>query len=221
MKMFLLLAVSIFPLAACNKTTEPTAADLRIARQAIAVNEVLLMLRGGYKEPQILDEVRTRHIPARIDAATEEKFTNSGAGPTLIAALKNKANVLTDVQRTAFEQNQAEKTTAYAQAGQMRQSEAFARQREEQQELNRRRNLQQQNLQNISQNQQKQTSYEIAQRNYESQRKLLEQRIALQEVQINRLRKSGYNEAELKVANSQLDDCNKQLRDLTPPLRQF
>ena len=219
MKMFLVAAVLIFPLAACNKTAEPTAEDLRIARQAIPVDEVLLMLRGDYKEPQIINEVKTRHIPARIDAATEEKFTNSGAGPTLIAALKNKANILTDVQRTAFEQHKAEKATVYAQSAQVRQNEAFERQREEQQELNRRRSLQQQNFKNINQNQQKQASYEVAQRNYEGQRKWLEQRIASQEAEINRLRRNGYNEAELKAANSQLDDYNKQLRDLALPLR--
>jgi hypothetical protein len=221
MEKFLLVVLLILPLAACNKTAslEPTAEDLRIARQAIPVNEILLMLRGGCKESQVLDEVRKRHIPAKIDAVTEEKLTGSGASPVLIVALKKKENILTEVQRIAFDQYQAEKTTIASQSAQARQSEALARQQQEQQELNRRRLLQQQNLQNMSQNQQKQVSYEIAQRNYEARRKSLEQRIVSQEAAINRLRRERYNEAELTAANRDLDDYRKQLQDLTPPLR--
>lgn len=221
MRKFLLIVFLILPLAACTKTEslEPSAEDLRIARQAIPVNELLLMLRGGYKEPQVLDEARKRHIPVKIDAVMEEKLTSSGASPALIAALKKKENILTEVQRIAFDQYQAGKTTVANQSAQARQTEAFARQRDEQQELNRRRLLQQQNLQNISQNQQKQVSYEIAQRNYEARRKSLEQRIVSQEAAINRLRRERYNEAELTAANRDLDDYRKQLQDLPLPLR--
>lgn len=216
---FSLFAIALVLLFAGCSHSEPTAEDLRVARQAIPVNELLLMLRGGYKEPKILNEIKTRRIPAKIDAETEEKFVKSGAGPNLIAALKNKDNALTDVQKEAFDHYQEEKTIQAQQSAQAAQNQALAAQQQEQEERNRRQALQQQTFRNINRNQNAQVSYEVAQRNYEFQRKSLEQRIASQEAEINRLRRSGYNETDLRTANNRLDEYNQQLRNLTPPLR--
>jgi hypothetical protein len=215
---FLPIAVVLI-LAGCNKSTEPTAEDIRIARGAIPTNELLLMLRAGYKEPDILKEIQTRHVPEKINGETEAKFASSGASAKVIAALKNKKNALTEIQKVVFDRFQGKKKLNIEQSFQVRQNEAFARQQEEQRELNRRRHLQQQNLQNINRNQSAQVSYEVAQKNYEAQRKHLEQRIVSLEAEINRLRRYRYNEAELAAANRNLDDYRKQLRDLTPPLR--
>jgi hypothetical protein len=210
----------LLPFAACNKAPEPlTAEDLRIARAAIPTSEVLSMLRAGYKEPEIIKEVKRRRIPGKIDGPTEDQFIKSGASATLIATLKNEENTLTENQRGAFEEHHAEKTNRMAQLAETRQSEAFARQQEEQQEINRRRYLQQQTMRNINRSQSAQVSYEVAQRNYEAQRKSLEQRITALQAQINHQRTHGYTEAQLAAANQTLDDYNKQLRDLTPPLR--
>lgn len=215
---FLPIAV-VLALASCNKTTEPTAEDIRVARGAIPINEVLLMVRAGYKEPNILKEVQTRRIPEKIDGETEAKFASSGASAKVIAALKSKNNALTEIQKIVFDRNQGEKRMNLEQSAQSRQNEAVAREQEEQRELNRRRNLQQQTMQNINRNQSAQVSYEVAQKNYEAQRRSLEQRIVSLEAEINRLRRYSYNEAELAAANRNLDDYRKQLRDLTPPLR--
>jgi DNA repair exonuclease SbcCD ATPase subunit len=215
---FLPIAV-VLVLAGCNKATEPTADDIRVARGAIPTNEVLLMIRAGYKEPNVLKEIQTRHIPEKIDGETETKFASSGASAKVIAALKNKNNALTEIQKIVFDRQQGEKRMHVEQSAQSRQTEAFARQQEEQRELNRRRQLQQQTMQNINRNQSAQVSYEVAQKNYEAQRRYLEQRIASLEAEINRLRRYNYNEAELATANRNLDDYRKQLRDLTPPLR--
>jgi hypothetical protein len=215
---FIPIAV-VLALAGCNKTTEPTANDIRIAGGAIPTNELLLMIRAGYKEPDILKEIQTRHIPEKIDGETEAKFASSGASAKVIAALKNKNNALTEIQKAVFDRFQGEKKMNIEQSFQTRQNEAFARQQEEQRELNRRRQLQQQTMQNINRNQSAQVSYEVAQKNYEGQRKYLEQRIVSLEAEINRLRRYHYNEAELAAANRNLDDYRKQLRDLTPPLR--
>lgn len=206
--------------AGCSKAPKPLSAeDLRIARGAIPITEVLSMLRVGYKEPQILQEVKQRRIPARIDAAMEDQFIKSGASPALVAALKSNENTLTDEQLAAFEEFQNEKLNRVVQSAQARQNEALALQEEEQKERNRRQFLQQQTMQNINRNQNAQVSYEIAQKNYEARRKWLEQRIVSQEAEINRLRRYGYNETDLRAANNRLDEYNQQLRNLTPPLR--
>lgn len=214
--------VPFLAVAACSKAPRSdalTAEDLHIAQQAMPVSEALLMIRAGYKESQIIGDLKKRHIPGPIDANTEDQFLKAGASPALISALNSKENALTENQRGAYQKYQAEKSNRVTQSAQTRRNEDFIRQQEEQQELYRRRSLQQQTLQNINRSQSAQVSYEVAQRNYETQRKSLEQQITSLEASVNWKRSHGYRESELAVANQSLEDYRKQLRDLTPPLR--
>ena len=45
------------------------------------ISEVKLMLHGGSSQNSIIDEVKRRHIPEKINAAMEIELTESGAKP--------------------------------------------------------------------------------------------------------------------------------------------
>ena len=109
---FLPLVCSI--IAACDKgpLTLFTADDLQVARRAISINEVSLMVRSGYDQKTIISEVEHRHVSAMIDAKTEESLIRSGAKPSLIATLKNETNVLTTAQKRAFDSLAVERKAA-------------------------------------------------------------------------------------------------------------
>ncbi len=89
----------------------PTVGDLQIARRAIQIGEIAVMLGGGVPEENIISEINQRHVPEKINAAAEIGLVGRGAGPALIAALKNPENVLTEVQRAAYAEHLAQNTT--------------------------------------------------------------------------------------------------------------
>jgi hypothetical protein len=211
--------ISLLTFAGCSRTVEPTAEDISVARQAIPISEVLLMVRSGYRESNVLKEIKTRHVPEKIDGTTEEKFRHSGASANVIAALKSEENTLTEAQKIAFDRQQQEKAAKAQQSAQARQNETYAQQQEAAQELNRRQYLQQQTIQNVQRAQASQVSYDIAQKNYEYQRKNLELTITSLEAELNRRRRYGAREVDLTVDYQRLEDYKKQLHDLTPPLR--
>jgi hypothetical protein len=76
--------------------------DLRVAQNAMSVAEVLAKLRAGVPKAQILEEVKTRRIPAKIVDATELELAAAGAGRELLKAMKDSQNVLTEAQETAY-----------------------------------------------------------------------------------------------------------------------
>ena len=154
----------LFTAAACNRTDSvtdqtrpaPTAEDIRIGRRAISVNEVSLLARSGMHK-EALAAVVQRRIPQELDAEEELKLSGF-AKPELLAALKNPQNILTPVQKDAYDEahstqlahkEQAANTQA-VQANNQRQlasaqtEQAWAASAAEQQEIERRRRLNEQ-----------------------------------------------------------------------------
>ena len=209
-------------LAGCapsDDETPLTLEDLRLARNALPLSEVSLQLRIGSTQPAIVEEIQRRHLAEPLDAATEDQLLQHGGGPDLIAALKNKDNLLTAKQKKAFDQEASERAGRAQQVALERENEQATFEAEQAAERQRRQQLLAQNARNIQQTQTGEDAYWAAQRNYEAQRKSLELRAQSLQTQINYQRSHGYNEAELRVANAALDDVNAQLLHLTPPTR--
>lgn len=217
------LSLALLILSGCNRApvvVPLTAEDLRIARQAMPLNDVSLMLRSGYKQEAIIAEVRKKRVPAPPDAATEDSLVGSGASPALIAALKAKENLLTENQKQAFDNLAAEKTQRLHQETASRQQDEAAAQQAENNERNQRARALQKTLQNAQASEDKEKAYERAWDAYKKQKEYLENRITSLQTSINNRRGYGYREGYLVEANQELDRLNEQLRHLpTPPLR--
>ncbi len=104
------IAIISCALVSCSKQTAdtPSAEDRRLAQQALAPAEVLLMMRGGYKEKDVIAEVTRRRVSEIVDSVTENKLVDVGASGELISALKAKKNVLTALQKIAYDEQQTE-----------------------------------------------------------------------------------------------------------------
>lgn len=97
-----ILAALLFLGAACNRAPTPTAEDVRIGREAIPLSEVSLLARTGFPK-EALDAVKRRHIPEQLSAEEELKFRGF-ASAELMAALKDANNILTPVQKDAYDE---------------------------------------------------------------------------------------------------------------------
>ena len=158
-----LLVTMLFALNACDKPTakdakpaaedakptaedaKPTAEDVRIGRRAMPISEASLMLRNGYSQKAIVAEVNRRHIPEKISGATEVELTANGAGPDLIAALKDENNLLTRNQKGAYDEWVKGQTTRGLAALQSAESQSYLSEKDRPRLLD----LQRQNLRNI------------------------------------------------------------------------
>lgn len=117
------LAAVLLHVAACSKAPAPAAsgskavqsnstpapdaamaADLEVARGAMSTSEIISALRRGVSKEELVSEVRRRRILATIVDATELELAAHGAGRQLIAALKDKANLLTEAQEKLYTQ---------------------------------------------------------------------------------------------------------------------
>jgi hypothetical protein len=196
-----------------------TAEDLQRARQALPLSEISLMMRSGYKQEAIVADVERRRVPEKPDAQTEDALIQAGASPTLIRALKDKKNILTENEKQAYDSLNAEKVQNSHRAAFVRQNEARVQQIAENKDLQRKQYLSQQTLQNARNADYKEASYEQAERAYRAQKESLEARIVSQENYINRARSNGSTEANLRNANAALERYKEELRNLTPPLR--
>jgi hypothetical protein len=218
----ILLGLALLGLGACSKPAVapvPTAEDRRIAKQAIALSDVLLRVRGGEKEKQVAAEVTRRRVPELVDSATENKLLDAGATSALIATLKAPENVLTPAQKIAYDEQQAEQQRVEQQDLANRRQAAASEEAARLAEIQRRQFYQQQTFANIRQRETQQAQYEQAERSYKSQRQLLEQQVQSLEASINRRRGYGYNENDLRADVQTLDRYREQLRNLTAPLR--
>jgi hypothetical protein len=217
------LSLALLILSGCNRApvvVPLTAEDLRVARQAMPLSDVSLMLRSGYKQEAIIVEVRKKRVPAPPDAATEDSLVGSGASPALIAALKAKENLLTENQKQAFDNLAADKTHRLQQETASRQQDEAAAQQAENSERNQRARALQKTLQNAQASEDKEKAYERAWDAYKKQKEYLENRITSLQTSINNRRGYGYREGYLVEANHELDRLNEQLRHLpTPALR--
>jgi hypothetical protein len=160
---------------ACNRTPAgPTAEDMAVARGAMPISEVMFKVRAGVSREEILAEVTRRKIPAGIVAATELQLSAYGAGPRLIAAMKDNKNILTEKQEQAYGRLMAEKDQTQTEAGQsaqvapgqtLEERQARLRKIEEERDLQRREYLSQENMRTIEQNQRLQAARDREQAN--------------------------------------------------------
>jgi hypothetical protein len=74
---------------------KPSADDFAVARKTMPTSEVLFKIRAGFRKEEVLSEVLRRKTPTKIVSATELELAAFGAGPRLIAALKDDNNILT------------------------------------------------------------------------------------------------------------------------------
>jgi hypothetical protein len=197
----------------------PTAEDVRVARQAMAISEVSLMLRSGYKEQIIITEISRRRVSEKPDAKTEAMLLRSGASPALIQALRNDANVLTRNQKRAYDNLAAERTNRTEQARLARDDGAPGQVEAENQERQRKQLLAQQTLQVARNTAERVEAYDKAEREYKKQKQTLQNQIAIQEALINRLRSFGQTESQLTEHNAKLNSLKEQVRDLKEPAR--
>jgi len=133
----LLAATLSLVFAGCSREPTvqmPTAEDRRVAKKAIAPNEILLMLRGGYKEKEVIAEINRRPVSEVVDSITENKLLDAGATGALITAMKSNEHVLTAPQKIAYDQDQTEREqqmqTDLANRRDLAASEEAARQQE-------------------------------------------------------------------------------------------
>jgi len=87
---------------AASPAASPTTNDAWVARHAMNVGDVLLMLKGGDTQQTIINEVKRRHFVGNLVEATELELTLAGARHELISALKDKNNWLTESQEQAY-----------------------------------------------------------------------------------------------------------------------
>ena len=120
---FAVLASVLSLLVSCSEkkpATSPSVAqqpdakeqDLRIARDAMSLEDVLARLNAGVARSKVIEEVRRRRITARVVEAGELRLAAHGAGRELIAAMKDPANVLSEAQEAAYMQLMAAKQKA-------------------------------------------------------------------------------------------------------------
>jgi hypothetical protein len=121
------LAVFVIVLGSCDRVdsdktaknrssspaASPTTNDLWVARHAMSVGDVLLMLKGGDTQQTIINEVKRRRFVGNVVESTELELTLNGARHELISALKDKDNWLTDSQEQAYGQLMAQRSPAH------------------------------------------------------------------------------------------------------------
>jgi hypothetical protein len=215
-------AIGFLTVSGCGRIAqrpEPTPEDVRVARQCMAMSEVSLMLRSGYKEQAIIAEISRRRVSEKPDAKTEESLRRSGASPVLIQALRKDANVLTRNQKRAYDNLAADRTVRTEKERVARDDEASDQIEAENQERQRKQLLAQQTLQIARNTEERVEAYDKAERAYKKQKQSLQNQIAIQEALINRLRSFGQKEDQLTEHNAKLNAYKEQLRDLKEPMR--
>ena len=216
-------AIGVVTLLGCDKIVQsaaPTAEDVRVARQAMPLKEISLMLRSGYKEQAIIAEISRRRVSEKPDAKMEESLRRSGATPTLIQVLKSDANVLTRNQKRAYDNLAADRTIRTEKERVAREDDDPLLQLEsENQERQRKQLLAQQTLQITRNTEERVEAYDKAERAYKKQKQMLQNQIAYQEALINRLRSFGQKEDQLTEHNAKLNRLKEQLGSLKEPQR--
>ncbi len=89
----------------------------RAAQPPLTVKDVSLMLRTGYSNGAVLQELSARHFADTLDSAKETMLTKAGAAPELISAMKSgNYSVSPEQAAAAKEQLAAEAKRRAAQA---------------------------------------------------------------------------------------------------------
>jgi nucleoredoxin len=91
----------------------------------LTVGEIGLMLRAGYSNQSLMQELVNRHVADTLDDAKEQTLTKAGASPELIAAIKSGAYSLSaDKSAAALEQMETQAQQRAAAADAARKSDA-------------------------------------------------------------------------------------------------
>lgn len=80
------------------------------------LSEVIAELSSGMKSATVLEHVRQRHIATLCVTGDELKFAANGANRELLAALKDRSNLLTPAQENVYMQIVLEKQAETARA---------------------------------------------------------------------------------------------------------
>ena len=214
--LFVLISLFVW-LTGCNQSKpvftaeEFSPEDLQVARHAIPMTEISLMVRSGYDQGKILADVRQRHVPALLDSKSEQSLIRFGAKPELISALKNEANVLTKRQKQAFDQVTLERdaritTTQQTVPGYG--SEKLHQPVRKTMPVVRTANPDT-----------PEEAYWKAEAAYRTKKSELEAQISSQQGYINRMRSRGYHESYLASAVDQLHQYEDELKNLQAPIR--
>lgn len=204
----------LFPLCVlvtgCDKIYPTvTAEDQKAARHAMPISEISLMVRSRYDQNKIIAEVQRRHVPLAIDVKTEESLVHFGAKPALIAALKNKANILTSTQKMAFDELAGKREPQIASA-----RNVYAPATEQPDEQPR-------TIAVVSapSADTPEETYWKAEADYRVKKKKLESQIASEQGLINWKRARGYHQSELASAENRLHELEDELKHLQAPMR--
>ena len=214
------IPVAVIIMAGCSPApvTPPlTAEELRVAWQALSVEDVSLMLRSGYTQQAIIAEVQRRRVAQAPDAATELNMIQFGATPTLIAALKAKENLLNEQQKEAFDTFRAEKVQRVAEENLNQQQDLQERQLQAEQDRQRRQQLAYQTVHNAHVTEASKNARRRAWDTHKVQEESLERQIQQVQTRINRKRSNGYRENELLYEVQLLERLNEQLKNLPTP----
>lgn len=90
----------------------PSEEDLRVAREAMSISEVVAQLRAGVPKEKVLDLVQRRRLTSLAVPSAELELAANGADHKLLAALKDPANLITPAQETAYMHVAAERAAA-------------------------------------------------------------------------------------------------------------
>jgi hypothetical protein len=203
-------------LAGCEKLWPTvTAADQQAARQVMPMSEVSLMVRSRYDQNKIIAEVQRRHIPALIDAATEQSLVRFGANPVLIAALKNNANILTKMQKQAFDELAANPTSATTSARVVHERKRVQPTDEQETQLV----TSQPASVNTSKIETPEDVYWKAEAAYRAKKRELESKITSEQGLLNWKRAHGYHQSELASSEDILYQHEDELKNLHAPIR--
>jgi hypothetical protein len=196
--------------AGCDKLyPRVTAEDQKAARHAMLISEVSLMVRSHYDQNKIIAEVQRRHVPDAIDVNTEESLVRFGAKPALIAALKNRANILTNTQKMAFDELAAKRELQVASARNVR-APAMEQPDEQPRTIA---------VVSAPSTDTPEEAYWKAEAEYRTKKKQLESQIASEQGLINWKRAHGYHQSELASAENRLHELEDELKNLQAPMR--
>ena len=206
--LFLISVCSL--LVGCNKLwPTTTAADVQAARHAMPISEVSLMVRSHYDQNKIIAEIQRRHVPMTIDGNMEAALVRFGAKPALIATLKNNANVLTRMQKQAFDDLAAQHDSRVATLRSVP-AEANDQPNEQSHAVA---------VVNTGHTDTPEEAYWKADAAYRAKKKQLESQIASEQGSINWKRAHGYHQSELASAEDRLHEHEDELKNLKTPMR--
>jgi hypothetical protein len=182
------------------------------SEEAMSAADLGLLVRSGFSEPALLDEIRRRGIARALQPAEAEQLRASGASEAVMAAAADWGVILTPAedQRYLGRVNQSGADRARSALAVERQLSAKEAERARQQELQDR---------ITARAAEDRARAEAARQQYESQRKSLDSQIELERRYLRDLFQSGYRDTDFSVrrVKDRIKDLEKQRSELKSP----